>query len=64
MDGQSAQMPQIATIDPATAGVAAASLDWGVVPDPEVDQQFQKDLEEIAEAEKAADREAPLLRVF
>lgn len=64
MDGQSAQMPQIATIDPATAGVAAASLDWGVVPDPEVDEQFQKDLVEIAEAEKAADREAPLLRVF
>jgi hypothetical protein len=64
MDGQGVQMPTIKTIDPATAGVAAASWDWGVSPDPEVDERYQEDLKEIAEAEKTADREAPLLRVF
>ena len=65
MDGRSSEMAQVQTIDPAEAGTAVAEVfDWGVTPTPEVDEQYRQDLADIAESEKAADRDAPLLRVF
>ena len=58
-------MSDVEIIAPTNAGVGTlAPPDWGFQSDADVDEQYRRDIQEIDEAEKAADRDATTLRVY
>lgn len=58
-------MSDVEIIEPTHAGVGTLTPpDWGFEPDADVDEQYRRDIEEIHEAEKAADRDSTTLRVY
>lgn len=62
---QDTRVSDVEIIEPINAGVGTlAPPDWGFEPDADVDEQYRRDIEEIDQAEKAADRDSTTLRVY